>query len=1150
MPKVSIPLRGGLNVLPNRLLVRPGQMVSCSNYEVTKNGEVRRINGYRQFSGGCFNGPVTLAFTGAQSSKYLGGDEWATWGLAGGVYAEDGTLADYSGRSRLTWTIDLDPLGTPNTFTFQSLVEGRIIRPPERVTLQPSATQLNNAGSVFTDPRSLLRSIGDLDFTSTLTRFDVYDYHNVLNDKFLASRTEPTLSSTTGWTLDAEDIPSVDGFGRTLGGAFFKDRLYVAADLQCFRFADCTELPSVGDVLQFVESGNDIERVYVERVIVESGSVGNSDATGRLIVSGGFPGASPQGGPIADPLLSSSAYSNGYQLLNTVTADNVTTGTNGVMSITRYLDPELAALYRTTSPFDTASANYTPAWERIDLGYEVGFDAGENPFVVANRSALEDELIALTAPVTTAWAFPGALSVGGSPQTVTPLTADDGSTFGFSTFGGTLTQHPTLIVSDFGIDVPDYATIIGVEVEINCFDGAGVSVPPQFLSVSLQSGSTLYGNLAPGGTIPTTNTTVYTMGGAEELWGASLSPADVRASTFGVAFVFTAQDVEIDYIRVRVTYKPYEETVYFFDPNAAAQAVTSVTRSGSTVTVTTTEDHGYATGQTVTIAGATQTKYNGTWEITVTGADTFTYTITTTPATPATGTITAKLADVSTAKSVWYHKRSGDFTTSDAVGVLTIYEPSHPTYIKANQRIRSAAANAGTLYALTTSGAERVFLPSSKDIERESSQYQWTEGNFYSDDQYKQLFWCNGAGPAFSYDGKYAIRIRPNLTDKDNKPRHIAVFGTQLALSFSFGDVFLSDDGEPESFAAVVNGSSPSSRRADFNPSAEQIPFADRIHGLIRLPQQSMAVFCDRSIQRITGAPGAFATQVVRDGDGCLEYTAKNLNGMVCYTDVRGIGVLRATDLFGDVIPQYVSYEVGPWLDPRINRNDPLPWPGPVACEVVPNKDQYRLFFADGKVLTMTLVGNEMIPMFSLQDYGAAVSWACTGIFKDTLHQQFFAFNRESGVSGKVYQMDVGTTFNGNPIVARAEFYLGDMGADLKGQNKQYLYIGLDASCYGYATLAVSYRTTGIPRDATAGSQYIPLTLGKSTLGDYLTKNTYRQTVSIAGAGDTLIVQFESDGVTDYGLGTTPTDYRYLMPHELVSVTVHFEVESDENPAR
>lgn len=73
-----------------------------------------------------------------------------------------------------------------------------------------------------------------------------------------------------------------------------------------------------------------------------------------------------------------------------------------------------------------------------------------------------------------------------------------------------------------------------------------------------------------------------------------------------------------------------------------AYSVTSITRSGGIATVTTAAAHGRATGDMVLIAGATQTDYNGTWVITVTGATTFTYALLGVPTTPATGTITWK----------------------------------------------------------------------------------------------------------------------------------------------------------------------------------------------------------------------------------------------------------------------------------------------------------------------------------------------------------------------------------------------------------------------------------------------------------------------------------------------------------------------------
>mgnify|MGYP006404900829 FL=1 len=75
-----------------------------------------------------------------------------------------------------------------------------------------------------------------------------------------------------------------------------------------------------------------------------------------------------------------------------------------------------------------------------------------------------------------------------------------------------------------------------------------------------------------------------------------------------------------------------------------AQSVSSITRSSSTATVTTAASHGYATADWITIAGASQSGYNGTFQITVTAATTYTYDLgSLTPVTPATGTITARL---------------------------------------------------------------------------------------------------------------------------------------------------------------------------------------------------------------------------------------------------------------------------------------------------------------------------------------------------------------------------------------------------------------------------------------------------------------------------------------------------------------------------
>lgn len=73
-----------------------------------------------------------------------------------------------------------------------------------------------------------------------------------------------------------------------------------------------------------------------------------------------------------------------------------------------------------------------------------------------------------------------------------------------------------------------------------------------------------------------------------------------------------------------------------------SSTVTSLTRIGSTVTGTTLSNHNFATGMQLTISGANETDYNGTFEITVLSETQFSYEITGIPSTPATGTINAE----------------------------------------------------------------------------------------------------------------------------------------------------------------------------------------------------------------------------------------------------------------------------------------------------------------------------------------------------------------------------------------------------------------------------------------------------------------------------------------------------------------------------
>ena len=119
----------------------------------------------------------------------------------------------------------------------------------------------------------------------------------------------------------------------------------------------------------------------------------------------------------------------------------------------------------------------------------------------------------------------------------------------------------------------------------------------------------------------------------------------------------------------------YNGTAWFkIATTSTAQTISSITRSGTTATLTTASPHGLVTGNYVTVSGATPGDFNGGYVITVTGTSTFTYVMATTPANNATvvGTYTVSGitgVDSSTFVSVNLFKNRLYFTQKNTMKV-------------------------------------------------------------------------------------------------------------------------------------------------------------------------------------------------------------------------------------------------------------------------------------------------------------------------------------------------------------------------------------------------------------------------------------------------------------------------------------------------
>jgi hypothetical protein len=131
-------------------------------------------------------------------------------------------------------------------------------------------------------------------------------------------------------------------------------------------------------------------------------------------------------------------------------------------------------------------------------------------------------------------------------------------------------------------------------------------------------------------------------------------------------------------------------------------AVTSITSSGTTATVTTAAPHGIAIGKTanVNIAGATPAGYNGTFVAAATTSTAFTYTLGSSLANPATGTITYQ-ADVYLAKP--WKLRNSRAAETGADG--TAYTLSYGAGANANNVRRTKTGTSGPGDGLTETEA-------------------------------------------------------------------------------------------------------------------------------------------------------------------------------------------------------------------------------------------------------------------------------------------------------------------------------------------------------------------------------------------------------------------------------------------------------------
>jgi len=179
----------------------------------------------------------------------------------------------------------------------------------------------------------------------------------------------------------------------------------------------------------------------------------------------------------------------------------------------------------------------------IGIGAPAATGAAATPtdtgFVICGTGASEDT---------------GSASAWSNP---TRITASDNSRARSSNASGVTSD--TLVASNFGFSIPGTATIVGVEVRAELSKTAFLDASTySYVNIGKDS-STLGTSKAPGDSI-TTSDVNYDDGGSSDMWGLSLTPTEVNASTFQArirvdhSYAFGTSEVDCDAISVKIYY--------------------------------------------------------------------------------------------------------------------------------------------------------------------------------------------------------------------------------------------------------------------------------------------------------------------------------------------------------------------------------------------------------------------------------------------------------------------------------------------------------------------------------------------------------------------------------------------------------------------
>lgn len=321
---------------------------------------------------------------------------------------------------------------------------------------------------------------------------------------------------------------------------------------------------------------------------------------------------------------------------------------------------------------------------------------------------------------------------------------------------------------------------------------------------------------------------------------------------------------------------------------------------------------------------------------------------------------------------------SGAWTSSDAAGRL-ILSSATGTFTDGE-----ALEVASTPSAVADGDSSAITLQPNGRVELVVANFGGGVASF-------KMYGVDGVNRAFEFDGTVFVPLATGMSQ--DTPKHIAFHKQHLFLSFGASLQF-SGIGDPYSWTPVLG--------------AGEIAMNAEITNLMPLPGDqtsgALAVYTRNDTSVLYGTSSEnFQLSTFNTGTGGIPYTAQNMDQAYVLDD-RGVVSLGTSLNFGNFVPASLTMNLRPFLSVRKNLAS--------GSTVNRDKGQYRVFFSDGYALYLTIMNAKYLGAMPVQ-YAHPVLCCHEAEDPDGNATAFFGSS-----NGYVYQMDRGTSFDGQEIQA------------------------------------------------------------------------------------------------------------------------------------